>query len=66
MADLIALIIIGIYLGGIWKFWTGYRQTTFSRRLPTRLILSYFWPILLMTNGSYRQNFRKALKGKKE
>jgi hypothetical protein len=66
MTDLIALILIGIYLGGIWKFWTGYRYTTFSRRLPTRLVLSYLWPILLMANGSYRRNFTKALKGTRD
>jgi hypothetical protein len=65
MTDLIVLGLIVVYLGGIWKFWTGYRYTAFSRRLPTRLLLSYLWPILLIANPSYRKNFRKALKGSK-
>ncbi len=64
MIDLLAIATIGVYLGGIWKFWTGYDQTNFSRSLPTRLALSYLWPVLFVANPSYRRNFRKALKGR--
>lgn len=66
MIDLLVLALLGVYLGGIWKFWRGYYQTTFSRRLPTRMMLSYLWPVLLIVNPSYRRNFRKALKGRND
>jgi hypothetical protein len=57
--EILSVIALIIYGGGIWKFWTGFRRTNFSEgRLP----LSLLWPILLF-NKSYRQNFTKALKG---
>ncbi|PSB04444.1 hypothetical protein [Merismopedia glauca] len=60
MSQLIIAVLGGIYLWGVWKFWTGFRRTNFQQgRLP----LSLLWPVLLIGNGSYRQNFRKALKG---
>ncbi|WP_041237950.1 hypothetical protein [Gloeothece citriformis] len=64
MIKLIGLLVLVVYLGGIWKFSTGYRNTNFNRSLPTRLMLSILWPVLLVINPSYRQNFQKALKGR--
>ncbi|NJN49542.1 MAG: hypothetical protein HC805_06960 [Alkalinema sp. RL_2_19] len=55
----IPVILLIAYLFGAWKFWTGFRNTNF---MQNRLGLTIFWPILLVS-GSYRQNFRKALKG---
>lgn len=63
MSGLISFILILVYGGGVWKFWTGFHRTNFSRNLPNRLALSLLWPALLAANKSYRQNFRKALKG---
>ncbi|WAL60109.1 hypothetical protein [Thermocoleostomius sinensis] len=56
------LILLGllIYGGGAWKFWTGFNRTNFS---SGRLHLSLLWPIFLIANKSYRQNFNRALKG---
>jgi hypothetical protein len=54
-------IVLGsiVYVGGIWKFVSGFRRTNFSQgRIP----LAVFWPVLLV-NRSYRQNFGRALKG---
>ncbi|OKH28160.1 hypothetical protein NIES1031_06220 [Chroogloeocystis siderophila 5.2 s.c.1] len=56
------LVVIG-YAIGAWIFWNGFHRTTFSRSLPNRLSLSLLWPVLLISNKSYRQNFRKALRG---
>ncbi|MFN5515950.1 MAG: hypothetical protein ACK5CA_14720 [Cyanobacteriota bacterium] len=56
--------IVFIYLVGIWRFWSGYHNTHFSRKLPTRLALSFGWPGLLIVNASYRRNFRRALRGR--
>ena len=64
MVTLIPYIILVIYLAGIWKFIQGYHCTNFSRQLPTKLMLSLLWPILVIANDSYRQNFQKALKGR--
>lgn len=64
MSKLIAVIVLGIYLLGIWKFVSGYNRTNFNRQLPTKLMLALLWPVLLVVNTSYRQNFTKALKGR--
>ncbi|MDZ8184372.1 MAG: hypothetical protein RMX96_05840 [Nostoc sp. ChiSLP02] len=53
-----------VYVGGVWKFWTGFERTNFNPNLTNRIGLSLLWPALFITNQSYRRNFRKALKGK--
>ena len=63
MAQLISIILLVTYLGGIWKFLKGFRRTNFNRGLVNKLILSSLWPVLLVANKSYRKNFQKALKG---
>lgn len=60
---LIAVILIFSYGFGIYKFWRGFNKTNFDRNLPVKLYLSALWPILFVSNKSYRQNFTKALKG---
>ena len=60
MGSLITFGLIVVYVGGVWKFWKGFHRTNFSQG---RLYLSLLWPALLIGNKSYRQNFRKALKG---
>jgi hypothetical protein len=60
MESLIALLLLGVYGGGIYKFWTGFHRTNFSQG---KLYLSLLWPVLLVVNKSYRQNFNRALKG---
>jgi hypothetical protein len=57
---LLILVLLGaVYVGGVWKFWTGYNRTNFSQG---RVVLALLWPVLLF-NPSYRSNFRKALRG---
>jgi hypothetical protein len=60
MSQLLIFALLAAYAGGIWKFWKGFYRTSFSQG---RLYLSLLWPVLLIANKSYRQNFRKALKG---
>nr|WP_013321699.1 hypothetical protein [Gloeothece verrucosa]ADN13592.1 conserved hypothetical protein [Gloeothece verrucosa PCC 7822] len=64
MVKLIGILVLVVYLGGIWKFSKGYSNTNFNRSLPTRLMLSLLWPVLLVMNPAFRQNFTKALKGR--
>lgn len=61
MGNIIVLLALAGYVYGVWKFWTGFNRTNFSEgRLP----LALMWPVLVITNKSYRQNFNKALKGR--
>ena len=64
MHQFIVIVLLVAYLGGIWKFWKGFSRTNFASALPNKLLLSLLWPVLLAVNKSYRQNFRKALKGR--
>ncbi|MGG6295868.1 hypothetical protein ACQ4M4_15880 [Leptolyngbya sp. AN02str] len=57
--NLLAIILLGVYAWGGWKFWNGFTRTSFSQN---RLMLTLAWPVLLF-NPSYRQNFNRALKG---
>ncbi len=63
MGGLIGFILLVTYGGGAWKFWNGFSRTNFSRSFTNKLRLSLLWPFLLASSQSYRQNFRKALKG---
>lgn len=58
--SLLGVLVAVVYVGGIWKFWQGFHRTNFS---SGRLYLSLLWPVLLVANKSYRQNFNRALKG---
>ena len=64
MQPVILIILLLVYGGGIWKFWRGYRQTNFTSGFVNKLMLSVLWPVLIIANKSYRQNFQKALKGR--
>ncbi len=63
MVDLLAIGLIGTYLLGIWRFWRGFKNTNFQPGVVNKLRLSLLWPILAITNKSYRRNFQKAIKG---
>jgi hypothetical protein len=63
MGSFIGFILLVVYGGGIWKFWSGFNKTNFNSNLPGRVALAVLWPALLIGNKSYRRNFRKALKG---
>lgn len=64
MPQFIALILLVVYVGGIWKFLSGYGRTNFNSGLPGKIGLALLWPVLLIGNKSYRRNFQKALKGR--
>ncbi|WP_008317912.1 hypothetical protein [Leptolyngbya sp. PCC 6406] len=60
MPQLIGIVLLIGYGVGAWRFWKGFHRTNFS---GGRLTMTALWPILLVVNKSYRQNFNKALKG---
>ncbi|MDJ1183501.1 hypothetical protein [Roseofilum casamattae] len=59
------LLVLGAigYGIGAWKFWKGYHRTNFAPGLINQALFSAGWPLLLF-NRSFRQNFKKALKGR--
>lgn len=59
MVSFISVLLLAVYLGGAWKFWTGFGQTQYS---GSQTLLTFFWPVLLVS-ASYRKNFRRALRG---
>ena len=60
MLQLLGLVALVVYGVGGWRFWQGFHRTNFSQG---RLGLTLLWPVFLVVNRSYRQNFNKALKG---
>jgi hypothetical protein len=59
----IIFVIGGIIYGwGIWKFVQGFRHTNYAKGSAFPLALA--WPILLVGNRSFRNNFQKALRGR--
>ncbi|MCU0568658.1 MAG: hypothetical protein MUF49_18930 [Oculatellaceae cyanobacterium Prado106] len=60
MLFLLKFAAIAIYAWGVWKVWTGFHRTNFSQG---RVYLALLWPVFLIANKSYRQNFTRALKG---
>lgn len=64
MPQFIGFVLLVVYVGGIWKFLSGYRRTNFNASLPGKVALALLWPVLMIGNKSYRRNFRKALKGR--
>ncbi len=60
MGKLLVLAAIVVYVGGVWKFWTGFHRTNFTEG---KLHLALLWPVYMIANKSYRHNFQRALKG---
>ncbi|MEY3297129.1 MAG: hypothetical protein RLZZ597_389 [Cyanobacteriota bacterium] len=58
--QLLVLLLLGVYGGGAWKFWSGFQRTNFSEG---KVKLTLLWPLLLASSKSYRDNFNRALKG---
>jgi len=50
MIKLIVFGLIVVYVGGVWKLWSGFDRTNFSQTLPNRLGLSLLWPALFIAN----------------
>ena len=64
MLNFLGVVLFVAYVGGVWKFLSGYRRTNFNASLPGKVALGLLWPVLLVGNKSYRRNFNKALKGR--
>ncbi|MFZ4674739.1 MAG: hypothetical protein ACOYM4_03420 [Nodosilinea sp.] len=60
MGTLITLLLVVIYGGGAFKFWTGFNRTNFT---DGKVKFTVLWPLFLALNKSYRENFNRALKG---
>lgn len=58
--QLLAIVLLVVYIAGIWKFIAGFKQTNFTQN---KIVLALLWPALFIGNENYRRNFTKALKG---
>ncbi|MBE7381726.1 MAG: hypothetical protein F6J95_009990 [Leptolyngbya sp. SIO1E4] len=60
MAKLLLIALVIAYGVGAWRFWQGFHRTNFSQG---KVWLTLLWPVYLIANKSYRENFNRALKG---
>lgn len=58
--QILGVLLLVIYIGGIWKFLSGIHRTNFTQNT---FVLALLWPVLLVVNKNYRENFTRALKG---
>lgn len=61
LRHLLVFGLAGAYGWGVWKFSSGFKHTHYAQG---RLSLAFLWPLLYVVNGSYRENFQKALRGR--
>jgi hypothetical protein len=61
--NFVVIGLVGAYGFGVWKFSRNFNKTNYQRTLPTKIVLALLWPVCYIVNGSYRQNFNRALKG---
>lgn len=62
MAQVFAVLGVMVYGWGAWKFLQGFEHTSYAAGSGVPLAL--LWPLLLLVNRSFRQNFQKALRGR--
>jgi len=60
MGTLLIIVLLIGYGAGAWRFWMGFHRTNFSQG---KVNLTLLWPVYLIANKSYRENFGRALKG---
>ncbi len=59
MFQLLAFVLVGVYIWGAVKFYQGAgRFYEPSKALP----LAVLWPVLLLASADFRRNFNRALK----
>ncbi|MFZ9737405.1 MAG: hypothetical protein ACO3EZ_05295 [Prochlorotrichaceae cyanobacterium] len=61
MVKVFVVLGVLVYVWGAWKFLKGFKRTNYTK--GNGLPLALLWPVLLIANRSFRQNFQKALKG---
>eukprot|EP00894_Picocystis_sp_ML_P000684 jgi/Pico_ML_1/51201/g2278.t1 len=47
---------------GAFKFWKGYRNTTYGESIAVKTSITALWPVLFLLSKSFRGNFNRALK----
>lgn len=52
--------VLGAWIYGGYRFFKGYRATSYQSSF--RIPLALTWPIFMIVNGRFRENFFKALR----
>ncbi|KAK3271393.1 hypothetical protein CYMTET_20253 [Cymbomonas tetramitiformis] len=50
-----------VYAIGAARFLAGYNKTIYSNTRAAKIGLTAMWPVLFVTNPTFRQNFQKAV-----
>lgn len=53
-------ILISTWLFGAYRFYRGFNRTPYQSSF--RVPLAVAWPLLIIVNGSYRQNFMRSIR----
>ncbi|OBQ08878.1 MAG: hypothetical protein AN482_12520 [Anabaena sp. LE011-02] len=56
-------IYLMVYVGYAWKFWHGFRWTTYEKTVSNQIKLTLLWPVLLVVNRRFSRNFKRAKRG---
>lgn len=50
-----------VYAAGAFRFYSGFRKTTYADSSATKISMTALWPVLFLTSAAYRSNFKKAI-----
>jgi hypothetical protein len=50
-----------VYAAGAFRFYSGFRKTTYADSSATKISMTALWPVLFVASKAYRSNFKKAV-----
>lgn len=50
-----------VYAAGAFRFYSGFRKTTYADSSATKISMTALWPVLFLVSKAYRSNFKKAV-----
>lgn len=50
-----------VYAAGAFRFYSGFRKTTYADSSATKISMTALWPVLFLASKAYRDNFKKAI-----
>lgn len=50
-----------VYAAGAFRFYSGFRKTTYADAPASKISMTALWPVLFLASKAYRDNFKKAI-----
>nr|PNR62758.1 hypothetical protein PHYPA_001182 [Physcomitrium patens] len=50
-----------VYAAGAFRFYSGFKKTTYADNSATKISMTALWPVLFIASKAYRNNFKKAV-----